>query len=131
MLNESELKEINKLSPELRDKIVNIFTSPVFIAWEAARSQLNAICKELRDTPKLIDANLDYEKFKDIPNGDKIILALEAASRGKSETALKWNKELKDLVSLERSLFDMLNPEEQRKASTILTMSDVRKEALG
>ena len=76
MLTEEESKELKKLSPVLRDKIENIFKSPVFYAWRAVRSQINEICKELIDSPKPIEEDIDYEKFKDYDNADKIIQAI-------------------------------------------------------
>jgi len=136
MLNEEEQKELKKLSPELREKILNIFSSPNFNAWLGARTQLDTICAELINKPKQIEEDIDYDKFKDsdgkfYENADKIINAISATSRGKSETSLKWMKEFEYLVKTERTLFAMLTPEEQQKASKTVTASSLREEALG
>lgn len=134
MLNEEEQKELKKLSPELREKLIKIFESPKFNSWLGFRTQLNKVCDELINKPKQIEEDIDYDKFKDTngnfyENADKIINAISATSRGRSETSLKWMKELQDLAKIERALFDDLTPEEQKKASLIMTTADVRKEA--
>jgi hypothetical protein len=129
MLTEEEVKELKKLSPELREKILKIFESPKFNAWLGFRTQLDKVCNELRNNPKQIEEDIDYEKFKEYDNADKIIMAISATSRGRSETSLKWMKEIQDLVKIERAMWDDLTPEEQKKAVMIMTTADVRKEA--
>lgn len=131
MLSAEEIKELNKLPKELREKILKIFSSPIFLAWRATRSQIETICNELIIDPKSISEVIDIEKYKGLDNVDKIIQALESASRAKSETALKWMKEMPDLVANERSLYNMLTPDEQKAASLFTTTADLRKEALG
>ena len=116
MLTEEEQKELKKLSPELREKILKIFESPNFSAWKAVRTQIDAICNELIESPKIIEEDIDYEKYAAFDNVDKIIQAIAATSRGKSETALKWMKEMEDLVKAERNLFEKLTPEEKELA---------------
>ncbi len=130
MLTDKELKEVNKLSDELREKILAMFSSPNYNVWLASRTQLDAVCSEFISNPKLIDEQIDYEKYSQFENADKIIMAISTTSRAKNETALKWMKELEDLSKIERNLFASLTPEEQEKASRITTTSDVRKAAL-
>ena len=103
MLNEEEQKELKKLSPELREKILKIFESPKFNSWLGFRTQLDKVCDELINKPKQIEEDIDYNKFKDsegvfYENADKIINAISATSRGKAETSLKWMKEIMVLV---------------------------------
>lgn len=134
MLNEEEQKELKKLSVELREKLLKVFSSPKFNSWLGFRTQLDKVCDELVNKPKQIEEDIDYDKFKDAEgvfyeNADKLINAISATSRGKAETSLKWMKEIQDLTRIERALFDDLTPEEQKKASLIMTTADVRKEA--
>jgi hypothetical protein len=131
MLNEAEVKELNKLSAELREKLIKIFESPRFNSWLGFRTQLDKVCNELKNNPKQIEEDIDYDKFKDYENADKIIQAISATSRGRSETSLKWMKEIQDLVKIERALFDDLTPEEQKKASELTSARDLRKAAIG
>ena len=135
MLNEEEQKELKKLSAELREKLLKVFSSPKFNSWLGFRTQLDKVCDELINKPKQIEEDIDYDKFKDAEgvfneNADKIINAISATSRGKAETSLKWMKELQDLVKIERALWDDLTPEEQKKAGQIVTTTDLRKAAL-
>lgn len=130
MLNEEEQKELKKLSAELREKILKIFESPKFNSWLGFRTQLDKVCNELKNNPKQIEEDIDYDKFKDYENADKIIQAISATSRGRSETSLKWMKEIQDLVKIERAMWDDLTPEEQKKAGQIVTTTDLRKAAL-
>ena len=135
MLNEEEQKELKKLSAELREKLLKVFSSPKFNSWLGFRTQLDKVCDELINKPKQIEEDIDYNKFKDnegafFENADKIINAISATSRGKAETSLKWMKEIQDLVKIERALWDDLTPEEQKKAGQIVTTTDLRKAAL-
>lgn len=135
MLNEEEQKELKKLSPELREKLLKVFSSPKFNSWLGFRTQLDKVCDELINKPKQIEEDIDYDKFKDsegvfYENADKIINAISATSRGKAETSLKWMKEIQDLAKIERAMWDDLTPEEQKKASQITTTTDLRKAAL-
>jgi len=134
MLTEEEVKELKKLPIELRDKILKIFESPKFNSWLGFRTQLDKVSDELINKPKQIEEDIDFDKFKDsngvfYENADKIINAISATSRGRSETSLKWMKEIQDLVKIERAMWDDLTPEEQKKAVMIMTTADVRKEA--
>lgn len=134
MLTEEEIKELKKLPIELRDKILKIFESPKFNSWLGFRTQLDKVSDELINKPKQIEEDIDFDKFKDsegkfYENADKIINAISATSRGRSETSLKWMKEIQDLVKIERAMWDDLTPEEQKKAAMIMTTADVRKEA--
>ena len=136
MLTEEEVKELKKLSPELREKILKIFESPKFNSWLGFRTQLDKVCDELINKPKQIEEDIDFGKFKDeegkfYENEDKIINAISATSRGRSETSLKWMKEIQDLVKIERALFDDLTPEEQKKAVELTSARDIRKQAIG
>jgi hypothetical protein len=131
MLTEEEVNELKKLSPELREKLIKIFESPKFNAWLGFRTQLDKVCSELKNNPKQIEEDIDYDKFKDYENADKIIQAISATSRGRSETSLKWMKEIQDLVRIERALFYDLTPEEQKKATDLISARDLRKEAIG
>jgi hypothetical protein len=131
MLKEEEVKELNKLSAELREKILKVFSSPIFNAWYGVRTQLDKICDELIYKPKQIEEDINYDNFKDYDNADKIISAISASSRGKSETSLKWMKEIEDLVRTERSLWDKLTPDEQKKAAELTSARDLRKAAIG
>jgi hypothetical protein len=135
MLNEEEQKELKKLSAELREKLLKVFSSPKFNSWLGFRTQLDKVCDELINKPKQIEEDIDYDKFKDAEgvfneNADKIINAISATSRGKAETSLKWMKEIQDLVKIERALWDDLTPEDQKKAGQIVTTTDLRKAAL-
>ena len=136
MLNEEEQKELKKLSAELREKLLKVFSSPNFNSWLGFRTQLDKVCDELINKPKQIEEDIDYDKFKDAEgvfyeNADKIINAISATSRGKAETSLKWMKELQDLVKIERALWDDLTPEEQKKGLEMISARDIRKAAIG
>ena len=130
-LTEKELKELEKLSTSLKNKILGMFSSPRFNVWQASRTQLDAVCNEFISNPKLIDEEIDFDKYSKYENADKIIMAISTTARAKNETALKWMKELEDLSKIERSLFASLTPDEQEKANTITTTADIRKQALG
>jgi hypothetical protein len=130
MLTEKEFFELDKLSPEFRDKIIAMFESPYYKAFCALHSQLVAFSSELETDPFTIRGNEDFDKFKDSENLDKIITALTTSARAKAETALKVSRELKSLADDVESLRVKLTPEEQEKANKIVTMSDVRKKAL-
>jgi hypothetical protein len=130
-LTEKELKELNKIPSELRDKILKMFSNPIFNVWQASRTQLDAVCNEFIANPKLIDEEIDFDKYSKYENADKIIMAISTTARAKNETALKWMKELEDLSKIERSLFASLTPDEQEKANTITTTAAIRKQALG
>ena len=127
MLTEEEIKELKKLPTELREKIESIFSNPNFNAWKAVRNQIDAICNELIDAPKIIEEEIDYAKYASFDNVDKIIQAIAATSRGKSETALKWMKEMEDLVKAERNLWDKLTPQE-KELSVEPTLENISKE---
>lgn len=136
MLNEEEAKELKKLSTELREKILKVFSSPKFNSWLGFRTQLDKVCDELINKPKQIEEDIDYDKFKDAEgvfyeNADKLINAISATSRGKAETSLKWMKEIQDLVKIERALWDDLTPEEQKKGLEMISARDIRKAAIG
>ena len=136
MLNEEEQKELKKLSAELREKLLKVFSSPKFNSWLGFRTQLDKVCDELINKPKQIEEDIDYDKFKDAEgvfneNADKIINAISATSRGKAETSLKWMKEIQDLVKIERALWDDLNPEDQKKGLEMISARDIRKAAIG
>jgi hypothetical protein len=132
MLTEEEQKELKKLSPQLRERIIKVFESPNFNAWYGVRTQLDTICAELINKPKQIEEDIDYEKFKEYDNADKIIQAISATSRGKSETSLKWMKEIQDLVKIERAMFADLTPDEQKKGEEYMaTAKELRNAALG
>lgn len=136
MLNEEEAKELKKLSPELREKLLKVFSSPKFNSWLGFRTQLDKVCDELINKPKQIEEDIDYDKFKDAEgvfyeNADKLINAISATSRGRSETSLKWMKEIQDLVKIERALWDDLTPEEQKKGLEMISARDIRKAAIG
>ena len=130
MLNDKELKEVNKLSDELREKIMAMFSSPYYVAFSALHSQLIAFSTELKDDPFTIRGNEDFDRFKDNENLDKIITALTSSARAKAETALKIAREIKSLAEDVEALRMCLTPEEQEKAGRITTTSDIRKEAL-
>jgi hypothetical protein len=136
MLNEEEQKELKKLSAELREKLLKVFSSPKFNSWLGFRTQLDKVCDELINKPKQIEEDIDYDKFKDAEgvfneNADKIINAISATSRGKAETSLKWMKEIQDLVKIERALWDDLTPEDQKKGLEMISARDIRKAAIG
>lgn len=133
MLTIKERESINKLSPSLAAKVLSLFDSPVYSSWLAVRKQRDAICEELINSPKKIEGGLSLEEIKGFENQenvDKIIQAISATSRAKSETALKWLKEMKDLVDIEMSLFDMMRPDEQKSALSVSSARDLRSEAL-
>jgi len=98
MLTDSELKELSKLSDELRDKIKMLFSSPYLLGYEALYSQYNAYCNELKNKPFTIEGDEDFSKYKDFDNVDKIINALSATARAKAETSLKISKEIPEMA---------------------------------
>lgn len=130
MLTDKERKEIEKLSHELKDKILSMFSSPYYMAFSALYSQMIAFAEELKSEPFTIRGNEDFDKFKDSENVDKIITALTTSARAKAETALKISREMKSLAEDVEALRLQLNPEEQKKASAITTTTDIRKQAL-
>ena len=98
MLTEEEQKELKKLSTELREKIEAMFNSPYYTGFKALSSQYNAYCEEFVESPFKIEAEIDYEKYAQYDNVDKIIMAISNAARGKAETSLKISKEIPDMA---------------------------------
>jgi len=98
MLNEEEVKELKKLSTELREKVEAMFNSPYYTGFKALSSQFNAYCKELQETPFTIQGNEDFSQYSESENIDKIIMAMSATARAKAETSLKISKEIPDMA---------------------------------
>lgn len=98
MLTDKEIKELNVLSDELKEKIILLFSSPYLLGYEALYSQYNAYCNELKNKPFTIEGDEDYSKYKDADNIDKIINALSATARAKAETSLKISKEIPEMA---------------------------------
>jgi hypothetical protein len=98
MLTEEEVKELKKLSPELREKVDAMFASPYYLGFEALSSQYQAYCKELKDKPFTIEGTEDFSKYSESENIDKIIMAMSATARAKAETSLKISKEIPDMA---------------------------------
>jgi hypothetical protein len=130
MLNEAEVKELNKLSVELREKVEAMFSSPYYLGFEALSSQFQAYCNELKEKPFTIETNEDFSKYAEFDNSDRIIMAISSAARAKAETALKISKEIPDMAEAIVGLQMKLSPDEQKKIGLITTTADIRKIAL-
>ena len=131
MLTEEEVKELKKLSPELREKIESMFSSPYYLGFMAADSQFNKFCKDSIENPQSISGDdEDYSQYKDNDNFAETVAALSAQKRQKAETALKINKSLYELIEVRERFRVKLTPDEQQKANLLTTTSDVRKATL-
>lgn len=113
MLTEEEVKELSKLSPELREKIEAMFNSPYYKGFKALISQYEAYCEELEKTPFTINGNEDWADYAASPNVDKIIMAMSATARAKAETSLKIAREIPDLAESITKLQGKLSNDEK------------------
>jgi hypothetical protein len=102
MLTEKEEKELSKLSPEFRDKLIKIFSNPNIKGFVGFKTQFNTWADELRDNPQPINGK----------NADD-----DAIQRSKAETALKLMKEMFDLSATAIKWEASLTEEEKKEVN--------------
>jgi hypothetical protein len=113
MLTEQQEKEISKLSPDLRDKIMAMFTSPYYLLFQAIDTQIKAFAQDVINKPYTIRGSSENEQ-----------------SKAEFDSMLKAMDKMESLSDMREKFRLNLNPEELKKIDTILTTADVRKEAL-
>lgn len=113
MLTEQQEKEINKLSPELRDKVMAMFTSPYYILFNAIDTQIKAFAQDVINKPYTIRGSSENEQ-----------------SKAEFDSMLKAMDKMDSLSDMREKFRLNLSPDELEKVDKILTTADVRKEAL-
>jgi hypothetical protein len=129
MLTPAERKELDKLSPTFKARLLKMFGSPYMDGYLAMKSQYEAYCQEFRETPFTINSEVDIDKLRDLPNADKIITSMESMARSKADTSLKISLALPELAKKMEEMKALLLPDE--KAALTNSAKDLRKEALG
>ncbi len=107
-LSKQEISEIEKLSPELCKKIMDIFTSVHYQVYDALSSALYHRCKEIKENPFNIVASV-------APESDEEGNAVKSNARAEAETALKVINAIPGLADMVEKARQKLTPEEQVK----------------
>jgi hypothetical protein len=113
MLTEQQQKELSKLSPELKDKVESMFKSPFYLLFHATDTQIKAFAEDVIKKPYTIRSSGENEQ-----------------SKAEFDSMLKAMDKMESFSDMREKFRLNLNPEELKKIDTILTTSDVRKEAL-
>ena len=113
MLTDKELKEIGKLSIELKVKVQSMFDSPFYELFDTVDTQIKAICADIKAKPYTIRGSGENENAK--AEYDSMIKTMEKI----------------DILVQNRERYRMnLTPEEQANIGRLTTTADIRKEAL-
>ena len=113
MLTEKEEKELSKLSPEFRDKILKVFKSPFYSKYISSISQTNKWDEELISSPS------------------SLFVGEEASNNKEFEYALKYLLSQSDLGKIQDEMLTSMTPEEQETVNKVVTATSLRQEAVG
>lgn len=114
MLNDKELKEVNKLSDELREKIIAMFSSPYYLLFQALDAQITAFANDVISQPYTIRSSGANEQ-----------------SKAEFDSMLKAMDKMDSLSEMREKFRGSLTPEEQEKVNKVITASSLRQEAVG
>jgi len=99
MLNEKEEKELSKLSPELREKIIKVFESPFYSKYISSVSQTNKWDEELISRPSSLFVEEEASNNKEFEYALKYLLSQNELGKIQSEMLVSMTSEKQKEVS--------------------------------